>query len=634
MTRHIDYDIDSDAGTIRFRQPVLGRDIANNPVFIVVDYETYGRGRQFVAGGRATATMADGKIEVGVSAIRDETAGNATLAAIDLTVKPSATTELHAEGGAGGHFGLGQGRAFLAEVQHHSARVDALIYARQQDAQFGVGQQNIVDAGTSKQGFDTRVKLTDRITLAAAAWHQAQLAGPGDRLAGEARVELARKSGTIFAGAQFAADTGIDGQDRKSNLLTLGGTQALLGGKLTLTAQTQFSPNGQKDSVDFPARQQITASYRVSPGVRVIGGYEIAQGKDYTTHTAQAGFDVAPWTGAKISTTLNQQAVGSENGARTFAQYGLNQSLTLGKHWTVDGTLDASTTVHGSIPAGGVIAPFQTTGSGSTGTTGIYGNDGDYVAATVGAGYRMGDWSANGRLEWRKSDESRRIGITASVLRALGEGQTVASGLKYFTLTQKDGSRAKSLDADVALALRPLDSRWSLLERLQLHHARADGGIAANNTLGLPTTVNGTATTRVINNAALNYRTGAEGEGHGFEATLYSGTKWVRGSYGDQDFSGLTQIAGFDLRKDVGKRFDVGVQGSVQYAVTKHAVAFSGGPAVGFSPAGNMWISAGYNVSGYRDRDFEDDRYTRKGAFVTLRAKFDRSSIGKLVGAK
>jgi uncharacterized repeat protein (TIGR01451 family) len=634
MVRHIDYDIDSDAGTIRFRQPVLGRDIANNPQFIVIDYETYGRTRQLVAGGRASATMAEGKIEVGVSAIRDETAGKGTLAALDLTVKPSATTELHAEAGAGGRFGLDQGRAFLAEIQHHSATVDALIYARQQDALYGVGQQNIVDAGTSKQGFDARVKLTDRLTLVGAAWHQAQLDGPGERFAGEARIELARKSGTIFAGGQFAADTGIDGQDRKSSLLTLGGTQALLGGKLTLTAQTQFAPGGQHDSTDFPARQQITASYRVSPGVRVIGGYEVAQGKDYTTHTAQVGFDVAPWAGAKISTTLNQQAVGSENGARTFAQYGLNQSLSLGKHWSIDGTLDASTTVRGTIPAGGSITPFQTTASGSTGATGLYGNDGDYVAATVGAGYRAGDWSANGRLEWRKSDESRRIGVTANVLRALGEGQTLASSFKYFTLTQKDGSRAKSLDADVALALRPLDSRWSLLERLQLRREVADGGISANNALGVPTTANGVATTRAINNVALNYRTGAEGEGHGFEATVYAGTKWVRGSYGDQDYSGLTQVAGFDLRKDLGKHFDAGVQGSVQYAVTKHAVAFSGGPTVGFSPAGNMWLSAGYNITGYRDRDFEDDRYTRKGAFVTMRLKFDRSSIGNLVGGR
>ena len=39
LTRHIDYDIDTAAGTVRFRNPILGRDGNQNPVFIVADYE-------------------------------------------------------------------------------------------------------------------------------------------------------------------------------------------------------------------------------------------------------------------------------------------------------------------------------------------------------------------------------------------------------------------------------------------------------------------------------------------------------------------------------------------------------------------------------------------------------------------
>lgn len=632
MTRHIDYDIDPSAGTIRFREPVLGRDGANNPVFIVVDYETYGSVNKLTAGGRGAVKLADGKVEVGASLIRDETAGNATVAGVDLRARPDQTTEVRAEFAAGGRQGLSDGKAWLAEVEHHGAAIDVLAYARQQDDAFGIGQQNIVEGGTRKIGFDGRVRLSDRLSVTGAAWHQDQLSGSGSRTAGEARLELQRATGTVFVGGQFAFDRGVDGNDRNSKLITLGGTQALLGGKLTLTGQTQIAPGGDKDSVDFPARHQLTASYRIAADVRLIAGYEIAQGSEYTTHTARVGFDVSPWTGAKLSSTINQQAIG-ENGSRTFAQYGLIQSLPLSKNWTVDATLDASTTVRGAIPAGGVVQPFQTSASGSIGN--LYGNDGDYTAVTLGADYRADKWSWNGRVEYRRSDASNRFGITTSLLRSLGDGQTLASGLKYYTIHQRDGSTAKSLTADIALALRPLDSRWSVLERFQLRNERADRGIGGGNVLGVPAG-NGLAQTtlRAINNLAINYRSGAEGDGHGLEATVYYGAKWVRGSFGADDFEGFIDVTGFDLRQDLGKHFDIGVQGSVQHAWSRKSFAFSGGPSVGVSPATNLWISAGYNVAGYRDRDFEDDRYTRSGPYITMRLKFDRSSIGNLVGAK
>lgn len=636
LTRHIDYDIDASIGTIRFREPVLGRDAANNPVFIVVDYETYGRSTKTVAAGRVALKVAGGKGEVGVSAIRDQSLGDGMLVGVDARAKITGTTEVRAEIAAGGRQGLDEGRAWLAEVEHHSKGADILAYARQQDDGFGLGQQNLVEAGTRRIGYDGRVTLTDKIAVTSSAWMQDQLTGPGRRLAGETRVEYRRGSGTIFAGAQLALDRGLDGGDRDSHLLTLGGTQALLGGKLTLTGQTQFAPGGKKASVDFPARHQLIAAYRLTPTVRLIGGYEIAQGQDYTTNTAQIGFDVQPWKGAKLTTSVNNQANG-ENGGRLYANYGLLQSLPIGERWTLDATLDASTTVRGSIPAGGLVQPFQTTSGGSIGGAAgsLYGNDGDYTAVTLGANYRADRWSWNGRVERRKSDRNSRFGITTNVVRALGEGKTLGASLRWFTLGQQDGSKAQSLSTSIALAWRPIDSKWSILERFEIRSERADSGIRDSNVLGVPAGGGiGQKTLRAINNVAVNYRTGAEGDAHGLEASVYYGSKWVRGSYGSDDYEGYIDVTGFDLRMDLGKRFDIGVQGSVQHAWDRGSVAFSAGPSAGFSPARNVWISAGYNVAGYRDRDFEDDRYTRTGPYVTMRMKLDRGSIAGLLGGR
>ncbi|MCW1430753.1 DUF11 domain-containing protein [Novosphingobium sp. JCM 18896] len=632
LTRHIDYDIDVTSGTIRFRQPVLSRDAQLNPIFVVVEYETFGRGKKLVAGGRAAASLAQGKVELGASAIRDESVGdgNGTIVAVDVKARPAKNTELRGELATGGRQGINSGRAWLAEAEHHGQSVDVLVYARQQDRGFGLGQQNLIEAGTRKLGVDGSWRLNDKLTFTGTVWHQQQLDAPGTRTAADVRLEHRRQGGTVFVGGQLALDRGMDGKDRNSKLLTIGGSQALFDGKLELSGQTQFAPGGDKASVDFPVRHQINAALRVKDGIRLLGGYEIAKGDDYTAHTARVGFDVAPWTGAKLTSTLNQQAV-AEDGRRTFAQYGLSQSLPLGKSWTIDASLDASNTISGKVPTGAAINAFSPIGVGS----GFAGqNDsGDFTAVTLGATYRAARWSWTGRLEFRHGDKDDRWNLTTSVLRTLGEGQTLAAGLRYSRLRQRDGASGSSLNADVALALRPLDSRWSLLERFEFRNDKADAGITAGNVLGISTGLGGfQSTLRLVNNLAVNYRSGAEGDGHGFEATVYYGSKWVRGSFGDDDYTGYVDVIGFDLRKDLGRRFDLGVQGSMQHAWNRGAKAFSFGPSAGFSPGGNLWVSAGYNVAGYRDRDFENDRYTRQGAYLTMRLKFDQASIGRALG--
>ena len=53
LIRHIDYDIDYLAGTLRFREPILSRDSGLNPQFIIADYEVFGIGERVNnAGGR------------------------------------------------------------------------------------------------------------------------------------------------------------------------------------------------------------------------------------------------------------------------------------------------------------------------------------------------------------------------------------------------------------------------------------------------------------------------------------------------------------------------------------------------------------------------------------------------------
>lgn len=627
LTRHVDYDIDSLAGTVRFREPILSRDAELNPIFIVAEYETSSGVKTLAAGARASLKV--GPAEVGATVLRDESFGDATLAAIDLKVRVSATTEIRAEAGAGGRKGIDQGRAWLVEAEHHGSLADVIAYARQQDRDYGFGQQNGGEAGSRKIGVDGRIRLGGLWSIAASAWHQQDLDGPASRIAADARVEYRRPGGTLYGGFRMASDRGVGGAERDSILLTLGGTQKLLGNRLEITAETQLPLGGKDDSADFPARQHLGASWRFNDWLRLIGDVEVAKGEKFTAQNTRLGFDVAPWGGARLLATMNQGQIG-ENGRRTFAQYGLSQSLPIGKRWTLDVTLDSASTLSGHIPASDVVNPLQPISSG--GFLDRSGLQEDFIATTFGATYRGDRWSWNGRAEYRAAGREQRLGLTSNLLRTLGDGATLASGIRAFRLREKNGAVSSSINADLALALRPIDSRWSLLERFQLRHESAGGATSPRNSLGIPTFSTGTlATFRLVNNIAVNYRTGSEGAGHGFEASFYYGAKYVRGRYADEKVDGFVDVLGIEVRKDITTRFDIGAQASAQHSWKSGAINWSLGPSIGVSPTRNLWITGGYNISGYRDRDFEEARWTRQGPYVTVRMKFDQGSLGDLV---
>jgi len=45
----------------------------------------------------------------------------------------------------------------------------------------------------------------------------------------------------------------------------------------------------------------------------------------------------------------------------------------------------------------------------------------------------------------------------------------------------------------------------------------------------------------------------------------------------------------------------------------------------------NTWISLGYNVIGFWDRDFSAGNFTARGPFVRFRFKFDQESAGEVL---
>ena len=639
LSRHVDYDIDYVAGILRFKEPILSRSSELDPQFIVADYEVDGIASRTVnAGGRASWRSRDEKLQVAATSISDSNGQARTnLAGADVRYRPDLSTEIRAEvavsdneakDGSATPSG-GTATAWQVEAEHHGSRIDLLAYAREREAGFGLGQTSAAENGTRKFGLDARARFGDTWSLLGSAWHEDYLGSDARRIAARALVEYRRPDFTGRAGITFADDRLADGRSARSTLLTLGATKRLLDNKLELDGQTEI-PLGKSESIDFPARHRLSARYAVTTGIQLVGAYEIADGEKIDARTARLGFDVQPWAGARIALSGNVQDI-AEYGPRSFAAFGLSQSIAIDEHWSVDASLDSSKTL-GGIDRARVLNPLHPVASGGFvgGAPGTITED--FTALTAGATYRAGRWSATARAEYRAGDQGDRYGLTAAALRQMGEGEAVGGALNWFVAKSADGAETRTANFQVSWAHRPAGGRWSWLEKFELREDKVTGAVAGRpGPIGIPLTIGGDARSRrLVNALSINYSAeGGQSSGRS-EFALFWGSRYVSEKLGNEDIRGWSNVVGADLRFDLSDTIDVGFAGTVRGGFDGDSFAWSAGPSLGFTPFENGWVSIGWNLAGFHDRDFEDARYTRNGPYVTMRFKFDQLSLESL----
>lgn len=645
LSRHVDYDIDYLSGTLRFREPVLSRSSNLDPQFIVAEYEVDGVGQRVLnAGGRVSYQSTDETLRVGATFIHDED-GNAktNLGGVDARYRPGIDTEVRAElavsdakAANGSTAAAGTAKAWLVEAEHHSSNADFLAYIREREAGFGAGQLNRGEDGTRKFGLDARLRATRKLSLTGSAWQEDYLDTNARRRAARALAEYDNGSTVARAGLTHADDRLTDGTRNRSNIVQLGATQRLMNKRLELDAQTEFALGGKDASVDFPTRHRLGARYAITRDVNLVGSYEITDGDTIKARTARLGFDLSPWAGARLLATANQQDIG-EYGPRSFAAYGLSQSLRLGTRWSVDISVDGNRTL-GGVRAKDVLNPDHPVASG-----GFLGGNGtlteDFLAISTGATYRADRWTFTGRAEYRDGELANRTGLTLGGLRQLGEGRALGA---LFTYAKASGSgtapTTEVIQFEMSWAHRPSASRISWLNKSEFRSDKVRDAIAGQPGPigGGALAIDGDATSRrLLNSLSVNWSPlGDRGTGDGWyeraEIGVFWGTRYHFDRFGADDVKGWSNLIGADVRFNLGEHVDIGASGTVRVGTDADTVSWAGGPTLTLAPMENANISFGYNFAGFHDRDFEEARYSRSGAYVTFKLKFDQTSFAGL----
>lgn len=600
MSRFIDYNIDPVAGTIFFKQPVFSQDGSFNPIYIVVDYEVEsGAEPSVIAGGRAAVKTADGSIEIGASAIHEGIEGaKASLAGIDTTIKIGENGRIRAEAASTDNENgttESEGSAWLAEYEYAGKKLSARVYAREQEQDFGLGQQKGSESATRKYGVLGAWQLDSELSLQGEYRHEDVLATEATRDVTEARLNYATDAYTLFGGLRSAVDEDGSGIEHESSQLTLGGSYFFLNKRASVRANMEMGLGSDAEAnPDYPSRYILGMDYKVTQATKLFLEQEWTRGALQDTEATRIGFETSPWQGATMRSDLGNEY--SEAGARTYSSVGLKQGIRLSEHLSLDLGLDRRKTLRepGNTPFNVNVPP-------ASGTV-----NNDYTATSLGLTYRQDKWSATGRVEGRNADNEDKNTVLFGFYRENAQGVGFAAKYNWFGRLQADGLEESQAEAELSLVYRPADSHWNVLDKLTVvDNERID---VSGETVGR----------KYINNMNVNYLVSRSGQ-----LAMHWGLKEVIDSFEEGDFRGRTQTVGLEYRHDINSWWDMGLQGSVLDVDAANNQRYSYGVSTGFNVVRGVWLSIGYNKEGFEDRDFSTAGYSMAGPYIKFRMSFD-----------
>jgi hypothetical protein len=220
------------------------------------------------------------------------------------------------------------------------------------------------------------------------------------------------------------------------------------------------------------------------------------------------------------------------------------------------------------------------------------------------------DWKSVARMEMRWATQSTTLLNTVGFAYKLNENITMLTKNVYSSTDNKsDTSGDRVVDRfQLGAAYRDTaTNRFDALTKLEYRYDDNQTNVTSPYLRNV----------YILSNHA-NY--------HPTRAVTMSGQyalKYVQDDFNGIKSSGTAQMLNGRLMYDINERWDAGINAGVLWSDVSSGQRFLLGAEVGYLLAANLWVSAGYNFSGYRDDDLTDSDTTIKGGYLRFRFKFD-----------
>lgn len=627
LNRYSDYEIDYTTGELFFRQPVSATDAALNPNVIVIDYETSEAAKRGITAGiRAEKRFLDGAVQAGATLIHEEDAASletngSNLVAADLTLRLSDRTEVRAEVAKSDvetDAGTKSADAVLLVAQHRTEKLLATGYIREEEEGFGLGQQVSSTNAIRRIGAELSAEIGSKINedgsdrserrVTAQAYQETNLSQGSQREVADLVVQQESQTFGVSAGVRAVSeDFGSVAEPRQSLLLLAGLRKTFVDQGLSVSAvwekPIQVGGETNDEASLFPGRAVFGADKTLGKRVMANLRHEITNGAAASGQNTVAGLTWEPTGGTQVRASTDM--ITSDSGRRIGATVGVDQVWRVNDAWTLGGGFARRSNVDGDdqpldVTADAAVSPLE------DGVRSPLTQAEAYTSAYFGASYQTESMAGSARLEARDSSSGQRLVAVLGGAREITKTLSFSAAARHQDETLNGQPDLKETDVRIGAVWRPKGEGLVVLNRLDIGQSTEEGVQDRS---------------KIVNNLAVNAMVTDQ-----TQVSLYHGVKHVDAEFEGAAASGTTHLIGAELRHDVSKTVDLGLQTTWSSNDGSGTQAWSFGPSIGVTPKENIWVSVGYNVSGFEDEDFEAAKYRSEGPYIKLRAKFDQNT--------